>query len=185
MGLVAAFGIAEEGEPSYEQFSYMYSITKSKSTDHGGWVHANFLQASERGHFVNVVPTSQKSWRNRRVLLSGDWESPSGQPVRFHIPTTFQIAGRSTCQSLLTECPFCTVTYARRTAEAKRMNESIKMRLMMGLQGKKKNRQLEAAPVPSAGADPKDQTLSDRLQQLNAESVPRGVAEAGSTLGCR
>lgn len=35
------------------------------------------------------------------MLLSNDWESPSGRPVRFHIPTTFQIAGRSLgCRSV-------------------------------------------------------------------------------------
>ncbi|CAL2277637.1 unnamed protein product [Prunus armeniaca] len=64
MGVVAAFDIAEEGEPSYEQFTYLYSITKSKSADHGGWVQANNFKTSERGHFVSFVPTSQKSWRN-------------------------------------------------------------------------------------------------------------------------
>ncbi|CAL2228809.1 unnamed protein product [Prunus armeniaca] len=94
MGVITAFGMAGEGWPSYEQFSYLYSITKSKRTDHDGWVQANCLKATERGHFVNWVPTSQKSWRNRRVLLLGEWESPSGQPVRFPIPTTFQIAGK-------------------------------------------------------------------------------------------
>ncbi|CAL8104368.1 unnamed protein product [Prunus armeniaca] len=41
-----------------------------------------------------AVLTSQKSWRYRRVLLSGDWESPSERPVRFHIPTTFQTVGK-------------------------------------------------------------------------------------------
>ncbi|CAL9017677.1 unnamed protein product [Prunus brigantina] len=92
MGVVTAFGMAGQGEPSYEQFSHMYSVTRSKTTDHGGWVQANYLRAAERGHFVSHVPTSQKSWRNRRVLLSGDWESPPGSPVRFHIPTTFQMA---------------------------------------------------------------------------------------------
>ncbi|CAL8084653.1 unnamed protein product [Prunus armeniaca] len=75
MGVVIAFGLVEEGEPSYEQFSYLYSVTKSKSADHG-------------------VPSSHKSWRNQRVLLSGDWESPSDRPVRFLIPTVFQIAGK-------------------------------------------------------------------------------------------
>ncbi|CAL8993967.1 unnamed protein product, partial [Prunus brigantina] len=85
MGVVTAFGMAGLGEPSYEQFSHLYSITRSKTTDHGGWVQANCLKAAERGHFVSHVPTSQKSWRNRRVLLSGDWESPSGSPVRFHL----------------------------------------------------------------------------------------------------
>ncbi|CAL2271007.1 unnamed protein product [Prunus armeniaca] len=86
--------MAGEGEPSYEQFSHLYSVTKSKCADHGGWVQANCLKATERGHFVNAVPTSQKMWRKWRVLLSDDWESPSGHPVRFHIPTTFQIAGK-------------------------------------------------------------------------------------------
>ncbi|CAL9030992.1 unnamed protein product, partial [Prunus brigantina] len=52
------------------------------------------LRAAERGHFVSKVPTSQKSWRNRRVLLSGNWESPSDRPVRFSVPTIFQIAGK-------------------------------------------------------------------------------------------
>ncbi|CAL2239817.1 unnamed protein product [Prunus armeniaca] len=94
MGVVTAFGMAGEGVPSYEQFSHLYSVTKSKSADHRGWVQANYLKATERGHFVSAVPTSQKTWRKRRVLLSSDWESPSGHPVRFHIPTTFQIASK-------------------------------------------------------------------------------------------
>ncbi|CAL2253393.1 unnamed protein product [Prunus armeniaca] len=216
IGVVAVFGIAEEEEPSYEQFSYLYSVTKSKSANHKGWVQANCLRASERGHFLKVVPTSQKSWRNRRVLLSGDWESPSGRPVRFHIPTTFQIAGRSTCRSqpsptqseirqidkVRLKVPTVEVypkflftvnlikaelvspaemTDARRAAEAKRMNESSKRRLMMGLQGMKKNQQAEAVPVPSAGVDPEDQTLADHLRQLHTESTPSGAAEANST----
>lgn len=96
MGVVIAFGLAGEGEPSYEQFSCLYSVTKSKSADHGGWVQANCLRATKRGHFVSRVPTSQKTWRNQRVLLFGDWESPSDRPVRFSIPTVSQIAGRVT-----------------------------------------------------------------------------------------
>ncbi|CAL2244494.1 unnamed protein product [Prunus armeniaca] len=36
MGVVTAFGMAGEGEPSYEQFSHLYSVTKSKCADHGG-----------------------------------------------------------------------------------------------------------------------------------------------------
>ncbi|CAL8169204.1 unnamed protein product [Prunus armeniaca] len=81
MRVIVAFGIAKEGEPSYKQFSYLYSVIKSKSADHGGWVQANCLRASKRGHFVSAVSTSQKSWRNRQVLLSGNWESPSGMLV--------------------------------------------------------------------------------------------------------
>lgn len=95
MGVITAFGLAEEEEPSYEQFSYLYNVTKSKCAGHGGWVQANCLRDFELGHFVRAVLTSQKSWRNRRVLLSGDWESPSERPIRFSVPTTFQITGRS------------------------------------------------------------------------------------------
>lgn len=38
MGVIVTFGLAEEGEPTYEQFSYLYSVTKSKCAGHGGWV---------------------------------------------------------------------------------------------------------------------------------------------------
>ncbi|CAL2246709.1 unnamed protein product [Prunus armeniaca] len=200
MGVITAFGMASEGSPSYEQFSHLYSVTKSKCADHGGWVQANCLRAADRGHFVSWVPTSQKSWRNRRVLLSGDWESPSGQPVRFRIPTTFKMAGKLK-QPIATQAEIQQVervrrkvpaeervypqflfttnliraqlvdpaemTEDRRAAEAKRMNESSKRRLMMGFQGKKKKTQ----PQGSASVDPEDQTLAERLRELNAESA--------------
>ncbi|CAL8134909.1 unnamed protein product [Prunus armeniaca] len=243
MGVVTAFGMAGEGEPSYEQFSHLYSITKSKCADHGGWVQANCLKAAERGHFVNAVPTSQKTWRKRRVLLSGDWESPSGHPVRFHIPTTFQIAGRLSCRSvglvgiasIVFEADtvwFCAgklkqpsatqaeirqiervrlkvpavervypkflftanlikarlvnpaeMTEERKAAEVKRMNESSKRRLMLGMQGKKKSRQASTAPTPSGGVDPDDLTLNERRRQMQAESARAEATEAGPSPG--
>ncbi|CAL2265886.1 unnamed protein product [Prunus armeniaca] len=207
MGVVIAFGMADEGEPSYEQFSHLYSVTKSKYADHGGWVQANCLKVTERGHFVNAVPTSRKMWRKRRVLLSGDWESPSGHPVRFHIPTTFQIAGRPSYRSpsatqveirqiepVRLKVPAvdkiypkflftanlikaqlvnpAEMTEERRTAEAKRMNESSKRHLMLGMQGKKKKgRQSETTPASSGGVDPEDLTLNERRRQMNVESA--------------
>lgn len=57
-----------------------------------------------------------------------------------------------------------TVTDARRSAEAKRMDESSKKRLMMGLKEKKKRRQPEAISVQTPEVDPEDQTLVDRLR---------------------
>ncbi|CAL2231356.1 unnamed protein product [Prunus armeniaca] len=74
MSVIVAFSLSEEREPTYEPFSYLYNVTKSNCARHGSWVQANCLRASEHGHFIKVVPTSQKSWRNRRVLLSGDCE---------------------------------------------------------------------------------------------------------------
>ncbi|CAL2257300.1 unnamed protein product [Prunus armeniaca] len=55
------------------------------------------------------------------------------------------------------------MTEERRTAEAKRMNESSKRRLMLGMQGKKKKgQQPKTAPASSGGVDPKDLTLNER-----------------------
>ncbi|CAL9015108.1 unnamed protein product, partial [Prunus brigantina] len=90
LGTITAFGIAGEGEPSYEQFAHLYSVTRAKSADQGGWVQSNCLAAGQRGHFVVGVPTSQKTWRRHRVLVSGAWESAPGVIVERHIPTTFQ-----------------------------------------------------------------------------------------------
>ncbi|CAL9000624.1 unnamed protein product [Prunus brigantina] len=212
MGVVTAFGMADEGAPSYEQFSHLYSVTKSKCADHGGWVQANCLKATERGHFISGVPTSQKTWRKRRVILSGDWESPSGHPVRFHIPTTFQIAGKlkqlNATQSEIRQIERvrlkipavervypkllftanlikaqlvnpAEMTEERRAAEAKRMSESSKRRLMLGSEGKKKRgRQAETVTAPSAGVNVDDSTPT--LLRLGRDQLVRTSSQAAS-----
>ncbi|KAL6276886.1 hypothetical protein ACE6H2_020487 [Prunus campanulata] len=94
LGTIAAFNLAGEGEPSYEQWAQLYSVTRAKSADHGGWVQSNCLSAGQRGHFVVGVPSSQKTWRKRRVIVSSDWESAPGVIVERRIPTTFQTVGR-------------------------------------------------------------------------------------------
>ncbi|CAL9019421.1 unnamed protein product [Prunus brigantina] len=90
LGTITAFSIAGEGEPSYEQFAHLYSVTRAKSADQGGWVQSNCLAAGQRGHFVVGVPSSQKTWRRHRVLVSGAWESAPGVIVERYIPTSFQ-----------------------------------------------------------------------------------------------
>ncbi|CAL9022214.1 unnamed protein product, partial [Prunus brigantina] len=135
----------------------------------------------------------RKSWRNWQVLLSGNWESPSGTSVRFRIPTTFQIAGRSpACRSVpainrvyprflftenLIRAGFTSpakMMDTRRSTEAKRMNESSKRRLMMSLKEKKKNQQPKTVSVQLAEVDPEVQTLTDRLRgAVEADSMPR------------
>ncbi|CAL8993375.1 unnamed protein product [Prunus brigantina] len=90
LGTITVFGIAGEGEPSYEQFAHLYSVTRAKSADQGGWVQSNCLAVGQRGHFVVGVPSSQKTWRRHRVLVSGAWESAPGVIVERHIPTSFQ-----------------------------------------------------------------------------------------------
>ncbi|KAI5334822.1 hypothetical protein L3X38_024955 [Prunus dulcis] len=88
LGMITAFDIADEVERSYEQFTNMYSVTRAKSADQGGWVQSNCLSAGQRGHFM--VGGSQKTWRQRRKLVSGACESTPWVIVERYIPTTFQ-----------------------------------------------------------------------------------------------
>ncbi|CAL8991630.1 unnamed protein product [Prunus brigantina] len=49
LGTITAFGIAGEGEPSYEQFAHLYSVTRAKSADQGGWLAEDLASASGIG----------------------------------------------------------------------------------------------------------------------------------------
>ncbi|BBH03008.1 hypothetical protein Prudu_013754, partial [Prunus dulcis] len=86
-----AWWLAGLGEPAFEQFMYLYSISKQQGNF--GWVQANCRKAKERGYFIGHKPTTQKSWRNRWCLAYGDWECPPGKSVVQHIPTHFQSIG--------------------------------------------------------------------------------------------
>ncbi|CAL9028107.1 unnamed protein product, partial [Prunus brigantina] len=77
------------------------------------------------------------------------------------------------------------MTEERRAAEVKRLSESSKRRLMMGLQGQKKKKgQQETVPTPSAGADVDDQSLGDRLRQMSSGSGQAGPAALGRSPSC-
>ncbi|CAL9020312.1 unnamed protein product, partial [Prunus brigantina] len=61
LGTITAFGIAGEGEPSYEQFAHLYSVTRAKSADQGGWVQSPGVRSLESAPGVIVerhIPTS-------------------------------------------------------------------------------------------------------------------------------
>ncbi|CAL2266567.1 unnamed protein product [Prunus armeniaca] len=79
------------GEPTFEQFMYLYSILKQQGNF--GWVEANCRKAKEMGYFISWMPSTQKSWRNRWCLAYGDWECPLGKTVTKDIPTHFQSIG--------------------------------------------------------------------------------------------
>ncbi|CAL9000920.1 unnamed protein product [Prunus brigantina] len=184
MGVVTAFGMAGMGEPSYEQFSHLYSITKSKTTDHGGWVQDNCLRATECGHFVSHVPTSQKTWKKWRVLLSAtQTELRQIDQVRLKVPAVERVYPKLLFTANLIKAQLANpaeMTEERRAAEAKRMSELSKRRLMMGLQGQKKKKgQQETVPTPLAGADVDDQSLGDRLRQMSSGSGQAGPAALG------
>ncbi|CAL8999814.1 unnamed protein product [Prunus brigantina] len=155
MGVVTAFDMAKERGPSYEQFSYLYSVTKSKSADH-------------EGKLKQPSPTQSEIRQIHRVRLK--------------VPAVERVYPKFLFTANLIEAQLVSLlTDARKAAGAKRMNESSKRRLMLGLQGKKKNRQPKKVPMPSAGVDPEDQTLTDRLRQHNAGTVPSGAVAAGVT----
>ncbi|CAL2225245.1 unnamed protein product [Prunus armeniaca] len=90
-GVYIAWWLVGLGEPTFEQFMYLYSISKQQGTF--GWVQANYRKAKERGYFIGHKPSTQKSWRNRWCLAYGDWECPPGKIVSRHIPTHFQSIG--------------------------------------------------------------------------------------------
>ncbi|CAL2229946.1 unnamed protein product [Prunus armeniaca] len=90
-GVYIAWWLVGLGEPTFEQFMYLYSISKQQGTF--GWVQANCRKAKERGYFIGHKPSTQKSWRNRWCLAYSDWECPPGKTVSRHIPTHFQSIG--------------------------------------------------------------------------------------------
>ncbi|XP_034199565.1 uncharacterized protein LOC117614769 [Prunus dulcis] len=69
------------------------------------------------------------------------------------------------------------MTDARKAAEGKKMNESSRRRLMMGLEGKKKKKQPEVPSVRQS-TDLEDVTLAERLRQLCVEPVAWPATDA-------
>ncbi|BBG92532.1 hypothetical protein Prudu_000294 [Prunus dulcis] len=90
-GMYIAWWLAGLGEPTFEQFMYLYSVSKQQGNF--GWIQANCRKAKKMGYFISHKPTTQKSWRNRWCMAYGDWESPPGKSVIQHILTHFQSIG--------------------------------------------------------------------------------------------
>ncbi|CAL8168861.1 unnamed protein product [Prunus armeniaca] len=65
-GVYIVWWLVGLGEPTFEQFMYLYSISKQQGSF--GWVQANCRKANERGYFIGHKPSTQKSWRNRWCL---------------------------------------------------------------------------------------------------------------------
>ncbi|CAL8174620.1 unnamed protein product [Prunus armeniaca] len=88
-GVYIAWRLVGLEKPTFEQFMYLYLISKQHETF--GWVQANCRKAKE--YFIGHKPSTQKSWRNRWCLAYDDWECPPGKTVSRHIPTHFQSIG--------------------------------------------------------------------------------------------
>lgn len=89
-GVYIAWWLAKLGEPTFEQFMYLYSV----SMQQGNFGRCRpIAKRRKRGYFISHLPSSQKSWRNRWCLAFGDWECSSGKTVAKHVPSHFQSIG--------------------------------------------------------------------------------------------
>ncbi|CAL2276292.1 unnamed protein product [Prunus armeniaca] len=170
IGVILAFGLAEEGEPSYEQFSYLYSITKSKCADHGGWVKPTV------SGLPNMVTLS---------VLYRHLRSPGGiggcfsliEKVRLKVPAVERVyPGFLFTENLIKThlVDPAEMTDARKSVESKKMFEGSKRLFQAAMKGKKQCRQSEVVPERAVEADAlEEQTLADRQRQLNAKLVSR------------
>ncbi|CAL2236042.1 unnamed protein product [Prunus armeniaca] len=95
-GVYIAWWLAKRGEPSFEQFIHLYSVSRQQGNF--GWVQVNCRKAKERGYFIGQPPSSQKTWRNRWFFAFGDWECWPGTTVSKHVPTQFQSIGFVKCR---------------------------------------------------------------------------------------
>ncbi|CAL8107473.1 unnamed protein product [Prunus armeniaca] len=100
-GVYIAWWLAKRGEPSFEQFMHLYSVSRQQGNF--GWVQVNCRKAKERGYFIGHPPSSQKTWRNRWFFAFGDWECWAGTTVSNHVPTQFQSIGSVKCRPVSRE----------------------------------------------------------------------------------
>ncbi|CAL2249563.1 unnamed protein product [Prunus armeniaca] len=54
-----AWWLVKRGEPSFEQFMHLYSVSRQQGNF--GWVQVNCRKAKERGYFIGQPPSSQKT----------------------------------------------------------------------------------------------------------------------------
>ncbi|CAL8175027.1 unnamed protein product [Prunus armeniaca] len=87
-GVYIAWWLVGLGEPTFEYFMYLYSISKQQGSF--GSVQANCRKAKERGYFISHKPSTQKSWRNRWCLAYGNLEYPPRKTVSRYVLTHFQ-----------------------------------------------------------------------------------------------
>ncbi|CAL9012708.1 unnamed protein product [Prunus brigantina] len=100
-GVYIAWWMAKRGEPSFEQFMHLYSVSRQQGNF--GWVQVNCRKAKERGYFIGQPPSSQKTWRNRWFFAFGDWECWPGQTISKHVPIHFQSIGSVKCRPVSRE----------------------------------------------------------------------------------
>ncbi|CAL8088083.1 unnamed protein product [Prunus armeniaca] len=100
-GVYIAWWLAKRGEPTFEQFMHLYSVSRQQGNF--GWVQVNCRKEKERGYFIGQPPSSQKTWRNRWFFAFGDWECWPRTTVSKHVPTHFQSIGSVKCRPVSRE----------------------------------------------------------------------------------
>ncbi|CAL9024642.1 unnamed protein product [Prunus brigantina] len=105
------------------------------------------------------------------------------EQVKLKVPAVERIYLDFLCtENLLKAClaDLVEMTDARKSTEAKKMSESSKRCLLVGVKEKKQWQQLARASAQMTEADLENQTLAKRLKQLDAELVSKRGLEAES-----
>ncbi|CAL8999639.1 unnamed protein product [Prunus brigantina] len=187
-GVYIAWWLAKRGEPSFEQFMHLYSVSRQ----HGnfGWVQVNCRKAKERGYFIGQPPSSQKTWRNRWFFAFGDWECWPGQTVSNHVPTHFQSIGSVKCRPVSKEEEE-EIELVRRLVpqEARELKNIVTPALLLQsglLQGmaevpKKVVTVLEDSPKVVVDQDERQRKLRERREKDRANRAKKQARGAPST----
>lgn len=83
-----AWWLAKLGEPTFEQFMHLYSVSRQNSKF--SWVQTNCIEAKKIGYFVVRMLSSQKTLKKKWCFSFEDWEGVVGRVVDTRVPTDFQ-----------------------------------------------------------------------------------------------
>ncbi|CAL2263485.1 unnamed protein product [Prunus armeniaca] len=187
-GVYIAWWLAKRGEPTFEQFIHLYSVSRQQGNF--GWVQVNCRKAKERGYFIGQPPSSQKTWRNRWFFAFGDWECWPGTTVSKHVPTHFQSIGSVKCRPVSREEEE-EIELVRRqvTQEARELKNIVTPSLLLQsglLQGmsevpKKVVTVVETSPKVVVDPEERQRKLQERREKDRANRAKKQAKGAPST----
>ncbi|CAL9004811.1 unnamed protein product [Prunus brigantina] len=83
-----AWWLAKRGEPSFEQFMHLYSVSRQQGNV--GWVQVNCQKVKEMGYFIGQPPSSQKTVQEgrRRDRAGEETGAPGSAGAEEHCDTS-------------------------------------------------------------------------------------------------
>ncbi|CAL8079979.1 unnamed protein product [Prunus armeniaca] len=176
-----AWWLAKRGEPSFEQFMHLYSMSRQQGNF--GWVQVKCRNAKERGYFIGQPPSLQKTWRNRWFFTFGDWECWPRTIVSKHVPTQFQFIGSVKCRPVSREEKEEIELVRRQVPQEARELKNIvtpalllQSRLLQGMAEVPKKVVTVAEDSPKIVRREKDRAKRTKKQAKGAPSTAEGTA---------